>query len=129
MQTRREYLVGLGLAKPGRGRLSLAGKEALAKAKAEGMRFSDDETTGPSAPAREPRDSPKPKSAGMPEYLTPSEYRFPEAEYYAVGVSDKKRYSLRECCNHCRVSLVNHGCNSPVILGDIAVLIKPVSVK
>lgn len=37
----REYLVSLGLAKPGRGRLSLTAKEALSKAMADGMTFDD----------------------------------------------------------------------------------------
>lgn len=37
----REYLVGLGLAKQGRGRFSAAAKEALAKAKADGVDFLD----------------------------------------------------------------------------------------
>jgi hypothetical protein len=41
MQTRREYLVGLGLAKEGRGKLSTAAHAAIAKAVAEGMQFSD----------------------------------------------------------------------------------------
>lgn len=39
MKTEREYLVGLGLAKPGRGRFSGEGKAALAKARNEGMTF------------------------------------------------------------------------------------------
>lgn len=41
MQTRREYLVGLGLAKEGRGKLSNAAHEALDEAIKGGMQFSD----------------------------------------------------------------------------------------
>lgn len=41
MATMREYLVSLGLAKPGRGRFSGDAKAALAKAIAEGMTFDD----------------------------------------------------------------------------------------
>lgn len=43
----REYLVSLGLAKPGRGRLSLEAKEALRKAVANGMTFDDITTSQP----------------------------------------------------------------------------------
>lgn len=42
MVTQREYLAGLGLAKPGtRGRFSLAAKAEIARAIADGMSFSD----------------------------------------------------------------------------------------
>ena len=37
----RDWLIKQGLAKKGRGRLSLAAKEALAKAMSEGMQFDD----------------------------------------------------------------------------------------
>jgi hypothetical protein len=41
MQSRKEYAVGLGLAKPGRGRLSKEAWAAIHKAEQEGMEFSD----------------------------------------------------------------------------------------
>jgi len=41
MVTMRDYLVGLNLAKPGRGKFSAAAHEALAKARAEGMIFDE----------------------------------------------------------------------------------------
>jgi hypothetical protein len=41
MQSRKEYAVGLGLAKPGRGRLSKDAWAAIHKAEQEGMQFSD----------------------------------------------------------------------------------------
>lgn len=54
MSTKREYLVSLGLAKPGRGKFSKAALEALSRAMAEGMVFDEPEykvqqakTTGP----------------------------------------------------------------------------------
>lgn len=125
MQTKRDYLVGLGLAKPGRGKFSNAGKEAIAKAEGEGMKFSD--TTGaapvrsvavtkdePAAPAPKPGDS---------LYLSPSDFRFPEDDWKAVG-TDGKTYSMRECCNTCRVSLTNHACDKPTIHGNLAVHIR-----
>lgn len=39
--TRREYAISLGLAVPGRGRLSAKAHEAINKAEREGMKFSD----------------------------------------------------------------------------------------
>lgn len=43
MQTRRDYLVSLGLAKAGRGKFSRDALAALDKARAGGMTFSDEE--------------------------------------------------------------------------------------
>lgn len=129
MQTKRDYLVGLGLAKPGRGKFSNAAKEALAKAEAEGMKFSD---AAPKATGPVKTDEPTTKvtaPAGESAYIVPSDFRFPIGEYVAVARDeDGKRviHSLRECCNTCRVSLTNHFCDSPTILGLIPVKIEPV---
>lgn len=48
---------------------------------------------------------------------------FPENDWTAVDKSGKV-WGMRECCNNCRVSLVQCHCDSPTILGDIAVSIK-----
>lgn len=128
MQTKRDYLVGLGLAKPGRGKFSNAAKEALAKAEAGGMKFSD---TGPTkntrpetAPTENATKNPvRTESAAESPYIFPSDFRFPEAEYKAVG-TDGKTYSMRECCNTCMVSLTNHACNSPTIHDNMTVHIR-----
>lgn len=122
MGSKREWLVSQGLAKPGRGKFSNAAKEALAKAEAEGIVFSDAAPTT-TAPKSDAQVAPVVKSAGDTPYLTPDEYRFPEAEYKAVG-ADGKTYGMREVCNTCRVSLVNHFCDSPTIYGNIAVHIR-----
>lgn len=129
MQTRREYLVGLGLAKPGRGKFSTKGKEAIAKAEAEGMVFAETNATAPKAKvidSDKPAPEPVPADPGNSLYLHPSDFRFPEAEYEAIGSIDGKRvvYSMRECCNTCMVSLTNHMCNTPSVLGNVAVVIK-----
>jgi hypothetical protein len=135
MQTKREYLVTLGLAKAGRGKFSNAAKEALVKAEKEGIVFSEPNPVKPvkvkPAPkATGPVEAPKPapvKSAGtgLVDYLYASDYRYPEAEYKAVEVGGKKVHGMRECCNTCRVSLTNHMCDNPTILGNIAVKIVP----
>lgn len=131
MQTKREYLVGLGLAKPGRGKFSNDAKKALAEAEAKGIKFSDIVTKIPTGKS-EPTGNATEKSAGGQidprdtAWLSPSDYRFPEAEYRGITFRDGKRVevSLRECCNLCRVSLVNHMCDNPTILGDIVVKIE-----
>lgn len=124
MQSRRDYLVSLGLAKPGRGKFSTVAKEALVKAEQSGMKFSDAPTTQSTPVVKS--DAPVKTDATMTQYLTPSEYRFPEAEYKGITFVDGKRkeVSLRECCNLCRVSLVNHGCDNPTIHGNITVKIE-----
>ena len=128
MQTKRDYLVSLGLAKPGRGKFSNAAKEVLAKAEAEGMKFTD---TGPTKNSR-PESKPTEKATGNPvrdsnpgdsPYIFPSDFRFPETEYKAVG-ADGKTYSMRECCNTCMVSLTNHACNSPTTHNNMMVYIR-----
>lgn len=50
---------------------------------------------------------------------------YAEKSYKAVG-NDGKTYGMRECCNNCRVSLVQNHCANPTILGDIPVKIVPV---
>jgi hypothetical protein len=130
-QTRRAALVEAGLAKPGRGKFSKDANAWLDAQRANGVKFSDDD--GPVKPAvvsptdDTGPDSPAPKiPAGNSLYLTPDEYRFPEKEYRAVAKVGGKtvEYGMRECCNLCRVSLVNHACNEPTIHGNIAVTIE-----
>lgn len=58
----------------------------------------------------------------MVDYLFPSDFRYPEAEYKAVEVGSKTVHSMREVCNTCRVSLTNHMCDNPTVHG------KPVTI-
>lgn len=131
MQSKRDYLVSLGLAKPGRGKFSNAAKKVLAKAEAEGMKFAD--MTPPKKPRpeistgkTETGNPVRETSPGESPYIFPSDFRFPEAEYKAVG-ADGKTYSMRECCNTCRVSLTNHVCETPTIHGNMTVNIRRVA--
>jgi hypothetical protein len=57
--TPREYAISLGLAKPGRGRLSREAHAAIEKAKTEGMTFDGDV---------KPLKSSKPKSSKIPKH-------------------------------------------------------------
>jgi hypothetical protein len=119
LQTRREYLADLGLAKPGaRGKFSNAAKEALAKADAEGFEFLD----GPSpkgngsGPIKSTVKKAKPtpvESTGIVD-LTP--YRYEENTHKAIEVETGIERSLRSACNSCRVSLVVCWCDSPIIV-------------
>jgi len=134
MTTRREALVKAGLAKPGRGKFSKDANAWLDAQRAAGVKFSDDD-----APVRTLA-APKSKvdavakvreaaqTSTMPDFFLPDEYRFPEKEFKAIERRDGKRiqHSMRECCNTCRVSLVNHGCDAPTILGNIVVEIVPI---
>ena len=118
MQTRREYLVSQGKAKPGRGKFSKDALAALDAARSAGIKFSDD--TAPVKTSTEKSDKTAvlgKTDARMAESLFPDEYRFPEAEYRATVLDNGKRreVSLRECCNTCKVSLVNHACDAPTI--------------
>lgn len=121
MQTRREYLADKGLAIAGaRGKFSNAAKEELARAYASGMTFSDDEAkVKPAKATGAPKPAPVPVPTDTP-YLSPSDYRFPEGEYRLTDVNGKpvKTAGLRNVCDTCNVSFVNHGCNTPVLFGD-----------
>lgn len=132
MKSRREALAEVGLAKAGaRGKFSNAAKQWLADQESKGVKFSDSNATAPvavkSAPTKNSGAPSKETETGMADYVFPSDYRFPESEYVAFArVGGKKEFhSLREVCNNCRVSLVNHGCNSPVIRGNIVLTIEP----
>lgn len=127
MATRREALVRAGLAKPGRGKFSRDAVAWLDNQRKAGVKFSDDDAPKPVRTMSKVKETkPAEPSASDSSYLFPDEYRYPENEYRAfVRVNGKKKdVSLRECCNVCRVSLVNHACDSPVIHGNITVHIE-----
>lgn len=122
MQTRRDYLASKGLAIAGaRGKFSNAAKEELTRAYASGMTFSDDVSIKPARPAK-PTGEAKPVPASPTEtpYVSPSDYRFPEGEYHLTDAAGKavKTAGMRNVCDTCRLSFVNHICNSPVLFGS-----------
>lgn len=125
----REYLVSKGLAKPGRGKFSNDAKAALQAAMSSGMSFDDYKPTGRVVTAPKPKveveRTPRQKNEDS-TYLSPADFRFPEAEYHAVYFEDGKRkvVGMREVCSECGYSLTNHGCNAPTIFGGIAVKIE-----
>lgn len=116
MVTQREYLVGLGLASPGRGRFSKDAHAALNKALSEGMKFTDG-----SAPAPTVVDA---GDAKTPEPETPREYGVP---LLRVGGHDHKVRDIRsltgvtadghrigfDTCRRCLGHLTLCSCKSP----------------
>lgn len=119
LQTRRDYLVDLGLAKPGRGKFSNDAKAALAKADAQGYEFLDGPSpkgngSGPiKSTVKKEKSAPTGDTSGIAE-LAP--YRFEESDYRAVETVSGIERSLRSACNGCRVSLVVCWCAEPVIV-------------
>lgn len=143
-QSAREYLVSKGLAKDGRGKFSNAAKEELSQAMASGIKFSDwpkteaKSSTAPTKTGNATRsatgnptgnstktETVQKNGSGMVGYTFPDEYRFPEAQWELVSSAPTKgkadRYTVREVCNTCRVSITNHACDAPSILGGIPV--------
>jgi hypothetical protein len=133
MQTKREALAAQGLAIAGaRGKFSREANIWLDDQRSKGVKFSDD---GPK-PIKVKVDKvtaekvDKPTGVGYPDYIFPSDYRYPEGEYVAYKVVNGKKVlvapngGMREVCNTCGVSLTNHGCQSPTIHGSISVTIE-----
>lgn len=125
----REYLASKGLAIAGaRGKFSNAAKVELDRAMAAGTKFSDWPKSG-TAPVPSKSGGPTKSTASVATsptespYLYPSDFRFPEAEYVAKDAKGNK-YSMRECCNKCKVSLTNHMCDSPSVLGNPVTIVR-----
>lgn len=127
MTTRRDALVKAGLAKPGRGKFSTHANAWLAEQRTKGVTFDDDNAPVKpvkSTSASKKSDKPAPKvetGVGYPDYVFPSDYRFPEGEYkltFPKGFPyPAKTVGLRNVCDTCRLSLVNHLCDSPMLFG------------
>lgn len=125
VQTRREYLAEKGLAKIGRGKFSTAAKEELVRARAAGIKFSDEVVTEVVKPTGETVTEVKPKPKADPGmWKSPDEYRYPEATYKAhyLDGTDKVAVSLREACQNCGLSLCDHRCHTPVVLGQPVII-------
>ncbi len=121
MKTRREALVEAGLAKPGRGKFSSAAKEWLDAQRVKGVKFSDDDAPVKSAPkpTGEPVEKVVKSNPGDTPWIDPKDYRFPEAEYKLVVPKGTPAVGMRNVCDNCNLSFVNHACNSPEVFGII----------
>jgi len=111
MKTRREYLVTKGLAKEGRGKLSRAAHEEIARAVASGMEFSDLQDR-PVVVKRAPKERP---ADGNVEVTEENRYaaaamRYPADQMFEGRDSSGKRYtvSARNGCGNSHYSIA--GC-------------------
>ena len=118
--TEKDYAVSLKLAKPGKGRMSLDAKAAVAKAKSEGMTFRgkatvgvvrDSKPTGPTVSKEEP-ESPvetvqNPYADAFRRYADDQEFTYTyEGKVYPI--------TGRTACMNCGYSLYGHVCNTMV---------------
>ena len=121
MQTERDYLVSLGLAKPGRGRFSNEAKQALAKARSEGMTFK-----GAPVPRVEPSEAvstveaPSTRTGPMDAVTNPygqAFIRYSEGTTFTGtdSLGTKHTVDHRQACD-CGYSLLGHVCDSPTAL-------------
>src|SRR6478735_3618881 len=120
MTTKREYAISLGLAQPTRGRMSREAHAAIAKAEAEGMKFTEPNVLYPT------------KAFKPPKSVTVSVPRHKPMEM-AVGESydpDRRRYERTQMFTgtDSRYSLTGHECSDPTVLvgGGERIKVKPV---
>lgn len=98
----------------------------LDEAVKSGVKFSDwpksqaNTSTGVAGTARSAgttKTKSKPPKAGLPEYRF--DYLYSEEDHVAVENAGKKRKrSMREACQNCRVSLVQCHCGDPTIVAE-----------
>lgn len=100
----REYLIGQGLAKAGRGKFSNEAKAQLNSAIESGITFTDYDGAG---------------KASEPTYETPP-MTWPTGR--AVFKETGKKVSMSEACNDCGYSLSWCECASPRVLGRTVVI-------
>ena len=111
-----------------RGRISGENHKRLSEAVANGVKFSDYTAVKTEAvektskgtttkTVRVIRDgSESPSVPGDTAWISMHDMRFPEAEYIAISETGEK-FGMREACNNCHLSLLNHKCESPSVLG------------
>lgn len=112
--TRKDYAASLGLAKPGKGRMSREAHEAVDKAIADGMTFNDYRVA-----VRPSEDAPKVIVGPNEEANVYADafYRYERDQEFTYS-ADGKAYVIsgKPACMNCGYSLVGHTCNDPVVL-------------
>lgn len=120
---RKEFAVSLGLATPGKGRMSREALAAIDKARAEGKVFDDD------APAPTvKRESPKPATVSVKretgavahdrdDHVMGISLRYPMDQLFEGVDSNGKKHTVNgaQACS-CGYSLVGHVCHEPSAL-------------
>lgn len=116
----KDYAVSLGLAKPGKGRMSKEAHAAIQKAIGEGMSFSDYQTKV--TMTRQAENGAVVTSTGpADEVINPfgdAFMRYPMDQRFSYVDDNGKQHTTsgRPACMNCGYSLVGHTCNSPVVL-------------
>lgn len=114
MQTKREYAAKLGLAIAGaRGRMSREAHEAIAKAEAEGVQFSDASPIKVNTPKKEKSDKPVTVNAPVTVGEVVGLFNKGELDQKYVGRDSKdKKVSVdaRQICRNSGYSLVGCHC-------------------
>lgn len=113
--TRKDYAISKGLAKPGKGRMSLAAHEAVDKAIADGMTFSDYRVS------KTPQKGTESVSEGPQDQVenpyADAFWRYPLDQQFTYTHEGKTRViNGRGVCRGCGYSLVGHLCSDPVVL-------------
>lgn len=123
MTTKRDYLIGLGLAKPGRGKFSNAAKDAIAKAEADGTIFSDSSASVP-APKVKAAKVVEPKvSNSDPGVMLNEDLPHFGVDFFYRKDGKKKPLSNRTACMNCGYSLIAHQCNLPKAITPAGIVV------
>lgn len=125
MTTRRDYLIGLGLAKAGKGKFSNAAKDAIAKAEADGTIFSDSSASVPAPKVRVAKPiSTEPKvSNSDPGVMLDEDLAHFGVEFFYRKDGKKKPLSNRAACMNCGYSLIAHQCNLPKAITPAGIVV------
>lgn len=121
--TEKDYAVSKGLAKAGKGRMSLEAKAAVADAKANGMTFRGKATvavirgSAPTGPTVSKDDTAPVQVEAEQNVYADAFYRYSRDQEFTYDV-DGKAYVIsgKGACMNCGYSLIGHTCNDPVVL-------------
>lgn len=95
--TKREYLISLGLAKPGRGRFSREGVSAIKQAESEGMSFDDTTVQTVTVEAAAPYVPPPVRPWGVYREISTMRGTTDEGWIIEWGMCDRCARALRYC--------------------------------
>jgi hypothetical protein len=118
--TEKDYAISLGLAKAGRGRMSLDAKKAVQAAKKNGMTFriKGAPTATVTVVSKPQKDSEAPVTEEKEvNQFADAFYRYDRDQMFAYK-HEGKTYKIngKGACMNCGYSLVGHTCNDPVVL-------------
>lgn len=118
--TEKDYAISLGLAKAGRGRMSLDAKKAVQDAKKSGMVFRvKGAPTATIVVAKKPSEGtsePTTEEVEVNPYAD-AFYRYERDQMFSYSHNGKTfKINGKGACMNCGYSLIGHTCNDPVVL-------------